>query len=83
LLMQFQADLAGVRVDRPHEVEATARGAALLAGLGCGVIQDPGSPRGLTDGVQSFSSAMDGHERQQRLAAWRTAVERTRSTRGS
>ena len=43
-LMQRQADLAGVRVVRPAEVEATARGAALLAGLGAGVFRDPAEP---------------------------------------
>ena len=34
LLMQFQADMLGVEVVRPQMVEATALGAALLAGLG-------------------------------------------------
>ena len=36
LLMQLQADLAGLDVVRPSEVEATARGAAALAAAGAG-----------------------------------------------
>jgi glycerol kinase len=37
LLMQFQADVADVVVERPTDVESTGRGAAMLAGLGAGV----------------------------------------------
>jgi glycerol kinase len=37
LLMQFQADLLGIPVVRPHVIETTALGAAYLAGLACGV----------------------------------------------
>ena len=37
LLMQFQADLLGVPVDRPQITETTALGAAYLAGLATGV----------------------------------------------
>jgi glycerol kinase len=37
LLMQFQADLLGVPVDRPQITETTALGAAYLAGLAVGV----------------------------------------------
>ncbi len=36
LLMQFQADMLGVRVIRPHATETTALGAAYLAGLAVG-----------------------------------------------
>jgi glycerol kinase len=37
VLMQYQADLLGVPVERPHVVETTALGAGLLAGLGVGL----------------------------------------------
>ena len=40
LLMQFQADMLDVPVDRPENVETTAMGAAYLAGLGAGVFRD-------------------------------------------
>ncbi|HKQ56747.1 MAG TPA: FGGY-family carbohydrate kinase, partial [Candidatus Eisenbacteria bacterium] len=37
VLMQYQADLLGVPVERPVVVETTALGAGLLAGLGVGL----------------------------------------------
>lgn len=40
LLMQFQADLLDVPVDRPQIIETTALGAAYLAGLAVGVWND-------------------------------------------
>ena len=43
LLMQLQADILGVPVIRPKNVETTAVGAAFLAGLGCGLWPDQAS----------------------------------------
>ena len=40
-LMQYQADLLGVPVERPRVVETTALGAGLLAGLGIGLWTSP------------------------------------------
>lgn len=37
MLMQFQADILGVPVDRPQVIETTALGAAYLAGLAVGI----------------------------------------------
>ncbi len=42
-LMQFQADVLGVPVERPEMVETTALGAAALAGLAAGIWTDPGA----------------------------------------
>ena len=41
LLMQYQADLLGVPVQRPVVIETTALGAGLLAGLGAGLWSSP------------------------------------------
>lgn len=38
--MQFQADVMGVRVERPSVLESTAMGAALMAGLAAGLWKD-------------------------------------------
>ncbi|MFP4030143.1 MAG: glycerol kinase GlpK, partial [Desulfococcaceae bacterium] len=46
-LCQFQADILGVRVSRPKNVETTAMGAAFLAGLAVGVWKD-------TDQIKEF-----------------------------
>ena len=40
ILLQMQADLLRIPVDRPEMVETTAFGAAALAGLSCGVWRD-------------------------------------------
>lgn len=40
LLMQFQADILGVEVHRPKNVETTATGAAFAAGLQAGYFED-------------------------------------------
>jgi glycerol kinase len=42
-LMQFQADVLGIPVERPEMVETTALGAAGLAGIATGVWADPGA----------------------------------------
>jgi sugar (pentulose or hexulose) kinase len=52
LLRQIRADVTGLPVTRPHDVETTARGAAMLAAAGVGLHPDVpsaarvmGSPR--------------------------------------
>jgi glycerol kinase len=72
-LMQFQADLLGVPVERPDMVETTALGAAGLAGLALGVWKSTAdflSGRRFT----RFEPGMAPTERQQRLDEWRRAV---------
>ena len=44
MLMQFQADILGVPVDRPQVIETTALGAAYLAGLAVGVWKSKEEP---------------------------------------
>jgi glycerol kinase len=80
LLMQLQADFAGACVRRPGNLAATARGAAMLAGLGIGLWRDPATPAGFRDGSADFAPALAEAERRARLAAWRRAVARVRST---
>jgi glycerol kinase len=79
LLMQMQADQAGLRVLRPADVEATARGAAALAGLASGLWSDPEAPEVLREGLREFEPRMDAGERARRLAEWRAAVARVRT----
>jgi glycerol kinase len=73
-LMQFQADVLGVPVERPDLVETTALGAAGLAGLHAGVWADADaflSARTFTrfePSVHGAESAARGH------AGWRRAV---------
>ncbi|MBL8606648.1 MAG: glycerol kinase GlpK [Myxococcales bacterium] len=77
LLMQTQADLANVIVERPTEIESTGRGAAMLAGLGAG-LSDIGAVRRMWKHDRSFSPTIGEAERAQRTAAWRRAVAAAR-----
>ena len=74
--MQLQADLAGVSVQVPSDLEATARGAAALAGVGVGLFSEPPAPEGTT---RVFTASTTPEERAQRLQDWRAAVARVRS----
>jgi glycerol kinase len=76
LLLELQADLSGARVLRSADVEATARGAALAAGLAAGLYLDPGAPRAMARERQVFRPSLDEPSRRERLAAWRAAVRR-------
>src|SRR5215213_2987176 len=78
LLMQVQADVLGVPVIRPQNVETTAVGAAFLAGLGCGLWPDQTflADRWAVDRV--FEPAVGDAERESRYANWRLAIERSR-----
>lgn len=79
LLMQTQADLANVVVERPAEIESTGRGAAMLAGLGAG-LSDIGAVRSMWRHDRSFSPTISESERASRTASWRRAVAAARLT---
>lgn len=79
LLMQLQSDVSGVAVERPSELESTARGAAMLAGVGAGVFRDgPDAARALTL-ERRFEPSMSSEERNQARKRWDDAVRRARS----
>jgi glycerol kinase len=78
LLMQLQADILGVPVIRPRNVETTAVGAAFLAGLGCTLWPDQASLADRWSVDRVFEPATGESERQSRYATWREAVERSR-----
>jgi len=79
LLLELQADLAGVSVERPNELESTARGAAMLAGVGVGLYRDGREAARMVKLNGTFDVRMDGLERGQRTRAWQDAVRRARS----
>ena len=74
LLMQFQADISGVSVDRPVMVETTAFGVACLAGLASGILDQPAAIEGIRVKDRLFEPTMTGDERSQRRQAWKQAV---------
>jgi glycerol kinase len=76
-LMQFQADVLGVRVRRPAMVETTALGAAGLAGIGVGVWRDAAEFLAAGDEPDLFEPSGDRTRRAELLAGWRRAVAAT------
>jgi glycerol kinase len=79
LLMQFQADILGVPVQRPKVAETTALGAAYLAGLATGFW---GSEKEVADHWaldRAFEPQMSAQERDKLYATWKRAVERARN----
>jgi glycerol kinase len=79
LLMQFQADILGVPVERPKVAETTALGAAYLAGLAVGYWKDIAEVGALWEKDQVFEPKMPTDEAAARLAAWSDAIGRVRS----
>jgi len=75
LLMQFQADLLGVPVERPRMVETTALGAAFLAGLGSGFWSSRDAIRKAFRVDRRFKPRMAADEREAHLARWKRAVQ--------
>ncbi len=76
-LMQFQADVLGVPVERPAELEATARGAAGLAGVASGFWRDRDEfARAASAKTTVFEPSMSAEQRDELYAGWRTAVKR-------
>ena len=81
-LMQFQADILGVPVERPALLETTAAGAAFLAGLAVGFWVNPEEVAGVRRRDRLFLPRMGEQERQRLYAGWLEAVERVRSRPG-
>jgi glycerol kinase len=79
-LMQFQADLLGVPVDRPAMVETTAAGAAFLAGLASGFWSGTDELAHVRRSERVFVPRRSARERDALYAGWQAAVARVRST---
>jgi glycerol kinase len=79
LLMQFQADILGTRVDRPEIIETTALGAAYLAGLAVGFWSSKAelASRWLLD--RRFEPEMEEEKRAKLYKGWLKAVERSKN----
>ncbi len=77
LLMQFQADVAAIGIERPRELESTARGAAMLAGVGVGIFADIHAASQMSKSERSFEPKMAPTEHDKRLREWDHAVKLT------
>jgi glycerol kinase len=76
-LCQFLADVLEVPIERPENVESTARGAAFHAGLATGVWSGLPDLHRTWSSRDRFECGMDGDRRAELLTNWREAVART------
>lgn len=77
LLMQFQADILGVPVQRPRVAETTALGAAYLAGLAVGFWRNAAEVAEQWAVDRTFEPQMSADQRESLYAGWKRAVERS------
>ncbi len=78
-MAQFLADTLNITVQRPVQTETTALGAAYLAGLKCGIYTSLDDVVGNWQIENEFNPALADSDRQQLLAGWQQAVQRTLS----
>ena len=76
-LLQFQADVLGVPLERPVCVETTAKGAAGLAALGVGYYSNVEELKKSWRADRTFVPSMDAETREKLLNGWHKAVERS------
>lgn len=79
LLMQIQADLLQIPVERPQMIETTALGAAALAGLAVGFWSGLDELAAIRKVDRIFEPQISRDEAESRFAQWQRAVERSKS----
>lgn len=77
--LQFLADILGIAVERPANVESTVLGAAYLAGLQSGIVSSTSVIEDLWQRERLFEPAMNVDQRESLLAGWSSAVQRVRA----
>ncbi|MGR9089726.1 MAG: glycerol kinase GlpK [Gammaproteobacteria bacterium] len=82
LLMQLQADLLDVRLERPQNLESTALGCASLAGLAVKLWRDRSELAALAKPSAVFTPRPDDGTLGQRARQWARAVARSRDWAG-
>ena len=78
LLMQMQADLLGIHVERPAILESTVLGAAYFAGLATGVWTSAKEIESLRRVDRVFAPMMSPSIRVEMRERWRKAIEKSR-----
>jgi len=75
LLMQFQADILNVPIERPKEIESTAMGVAYLAGIAAGIWSEE-KLRETKQLDRTFLPEMEEEDRNKLYRGWKKAVSR-------
>jgi glycerol kinase len=78
-LMQFQADILNVPVQRASDLETTALGAAFLAGLAVGYWKDMDEIRAFYEAGKKFEPKMETDLRKKLYEGWTKAVRATQA----
>lgn len=78
-LMQFQADISNTQIIKPESAEATALGAAFLAGLAVGFWKDKNELLNINQNKKSFKPQIDVESREKLLSGWSNAINKTYS----
>jgi glycerol kinase len=76
LLMQFQADILGIPVIRPHIEETTSLGVAYMAGLATGIWKDTDELASIWQEGSQFKPKIPEAEREPLYDGWQTAVSK-------
>jgi glycerol kinase len=76
-LMQFQADILGIPVEKPKVTEMAALGAAYLAGLGVGFWDSLADLEKYWQLDKRYEPQMDLKKREELYGGWKRAVERS------
>ena len=79
LLMQMQSDCSGIDVYRSSNAEATAAGAAYLAGLAVGFYSHREELKSKAGEGMRFFPKMDAEERAARMKGWHRAIRACRA----
>lgn len=79
-LMQFQADILQIKIDRPDTIESTALGAGMLAGLGAGFWKNPAELKSVRKTDQLFIPTMSDDKRTELLSNWKLAIRKVQYT---
>ena len=75
LLMQMQSNYSNIEVHRSSNPEATAMGAAFLAGLAVGFYKDKNEIKNLAATGKTFEPNIDEKTRKQALCGWKKAIK--------
>ncbi|MGS0685477.1 FGGY family carbohydrate kinase [Nakamurella sp. GG22] len=81
LLCQLTADLTGRLIRRPDSLERTALGAAFVAGLAVGIWDNQNTLESMWSCEREFEPQIGADQREERLAGWRDALDRTLPSR--
>jgi glycerol kinase len=76
-LMQFQADIMGLDVIKPDQLESTARGIAWMAGFTIGIYKDLEAISKLKISSKTYHATMSEDLRFKLLQGWKEAVKAT------